>query len=369
MYRGLAVVSHSGGKNVDLPILGNVLLKASGGSLKLTATNLEIASSAQVRGKVDCEGEFTVPAKLFFDYVSLLPSQQVDLEAAGQTLQVKAGNHATKMHGLPASEFPLVPPVNGGVGLRLDAETLRQAIAQVLFAVATNEARPELSGVCLRINDPAVGAGKLALAATDSYRLAERVIDLTGTTEERTVIVPARALAEVGRIISVAKDDVEKPEAVEVVLSENQMVVRVGSTELMSRVIEGRYPDYRQIIPTSFTTEAKISPEVLARAVKTASLFSRTGLYDVHLAFSPKEGTITVRGADTARGENVVTAPAEMKGEENAVVVNYRYLLDGLSAANDTEVLVRLIDSINPCVVSPVNPKAGYLYLVMPIKQ
>lgn len=369
LYRGLSVVGHSGGKNVDLPILGNVLLKAGGGSLKLTATNLEIASSCSVRGKIEIEGEFTVPAKLLFDYVSLLPSEQVDLCVTGQILEIHCGNHTTKMNGLPASEFPLIPPVAAGASYRLSAEPLREAIQQVLFAVAANEARPELSGVCINFHGAATGPGKATMAATDSYRLAERVIDVSGASEPRTVIIPARTFSEIGRIISVSKDDVETPETVELVLADSQMMVRIGSIELTSRTIDGHYPDYRQIIPTVFKTEAKVETAALGRAVKTASLFSRTGLFDVHLDFSAAEQTITVRGADTARGENVVTTPAEITGLDNAVTVNYRYLLDGLSALGEPEVMVRLIDPMNPCVLTPHGGKNGYLYIVMPIKQ
>ena len=339
--------------------------------MKLTATNLEIASSCLVRGKIEEEGEFTVPAKLFFDYVSLLPSEPVDLEVVDRVLHIHSGTYSTKMNGLPASEFPLIPPVAGGVNYRLPAEPLRAAISQVLFAVAANEARPELSGVCVRFQDPATGVGKAALAATDSYRLAERMVEVTGPAEPRTVIIPARTMSEIGRIISVSKDDVETPENVEFVSADNQLLVRIGSIELTSRTIDGRYPDYRQIIPTQFKTEVRVDVSSLSKAVKTASLFSRTGLFDVHLVFSASEKTITVKGADTARGENVVTIPAEVKGEDNAVTVNYRYLLDGLAASGEPIVDLRLIDAMNPCLVTPhsESSKIDYLYIVMPIKQ
>ncbi len=346
-------------------------MKAGGGTLKLTATNLEIASSCLVRGKIEEEGEFTVPAKLFFDFVSLLPSEQVDLEVMDHVLHVRCGGHTTKMNGLPASEFPLIPPVADGVVYKMNAEELRGAIGQVLFAAATNEARPELSGVCVRFHDPALGQGKATLAATDSYRLAERVVDVAGASEPKSVIIPARTLAEVGRIISVSKDDVESPETIECIIAENQMMVRLGSIELMSRTIDGRYPDYRQIIPTSFKTEAKVSTSAFLKAVKTASLFSRTGLFDVRLEFSAKDKSITVKGADTTRGENVVTCAAEVTGEDNAITVNYRYLLDGLSASSEPEAMIQLIDAMNPCQVTPFleNGKGKYLYIVMPIKQ
>ncbi len=371
LYRGLSVTSHLGGKQVDLPILGNVLMKAGGGSLTLTATNLEIASSCLVRGKVDRDGEFTVPAKLFFDFVSLLPSEQVDLEVVDDVLQVRSGGFSTKINGLSASEFPLIPTLQDGQMYKFSASELREGITGALFAVSTNESRPELSGVSLRVHDAAVGTGKATLAATDSYRLSERIVDVQGSSEARAVIIPARTLAEVSRVISVSKDDVDTPEQIEVTIAENQILFRFGSIEIVSRTIDGRYPDYRQIIPTAFKTDAKFEVGTLIKAIKTASLFSRTGLFDITLTFTPSKKVISVRGADTTRGENVGECPAELAGVDNAVTVNYRYLLDGLQALAEPEATLQVIDGGNPCLLLPASDaaKKRSQYIVMPIKQ
>ncbi len=372
LYQGLAITSHLTGKNVNLPILSNVLMKTEGGSLRLTTTNLEMATSCLVRGKVEEEGDFTVPSKLFFDYVSLLPNENVALEVGGDALSVGCGKYKTKIKGLSASEFPLIPPVSGGKKYSVSAELLRSALSQVLFAVAGNESRPELAGVSVSFHDPSAGKGKVTLAATDSYRLAERTVALLPDSEQAAfnVIVPARALGEVARILSLFKDSIDAPEAVVIQLTENQVVFSCGPVELTSRTIEGTYPDYKQIIPKTFQSEAVIRRDDLIKAVKTASLFSRTGLFDVTLSIDPSGGEMTVSATDATRGENTATCSADVTGSANTITVNYRYLLDGLNAINTDEILFQAIDGANPCLIRPKGEDVeGYQYIVMPIKQ
>ena len=214
LYAGLAITSHVPSKNVNLPILSNVLVVANNGNIRLTATNLEIAVSCLVRGKVDENGELTIPSKLFFDFVNLLPNDKVDIRAEDQTLFVECGGSKTRMNGLPASDFPLVPSVVAEQIFHIPADAFRRALAQVLFSVATNESRPELSGVFLKFQPSA--KGEVVFAATDSYRLAERRCALSagGSDKEVSVIVPARTLAEVSRILSIFKDSVGSPTAV-----------------------------------------------------------------------------------------------------------------------------------------------------------
>src|SRR3989338_6352491 len=172
LYQALAITSHLTSKNVSLPVLQNVLVKTSGGTIVFTTTNLEIAIRCCVRGKVETEGEATVPSKLFFDFVSLLPNENVQMELHGEALGVACGKYKTKVNGLPASDFPLVPSVKGVWSCLVPADALRRSLSRVLFASATNESRPELTGVCFQFERTDRGS-VLTLAATDSYRLAE----------------------------------------------------------------------------------------------------------------------------------------------------------------------------------------------------
>lgn len=355
-------------KNVNLPILQNVLVKAEGGTIKFTSTNLEIAVNCVVRGKVDEPGEHTVPSKLFYDYVSLLPSETIRLDTDDDNIRLQCGNHKTKINGLSASEFPLVPKVNGEEIYRIPVGDLKAALSQVLFAVATNESRPELTGVLMHFSS-FESEGRLKLVATDSYRLSEATITLLDRPgQERSVVVPAKTLSEVLRVLSVFKDDVELPTTVSLQLSQSQAVFIFGPVELISRVIDENYPDYQQIIPKQFSTRAILDKEDFIKAVKTASLFSKNGLFDVTLAFEPTAEALHVQATDATRGDNISSCGAEISGQPNTVSVNYRYLLDGLQAIVSDQVVFEMIDGANPCLISPAQSTQAYRYVLMPIR-
>ncbi|HWQ99973.1 MAG TPA: DNA polymerase III subunit beta [Candidatus Methylomirabilis sp.] len=370
LIQGLTVVSHVTGKSINLPVLGNVLLKADGGNLKLSATNLEMAVSTTVRGKTDSEGEYTVPAKLFLDFVALLPQGKVELELNDEGLKVMAESQETVIRGLPANEFPLIPKLAKAKGVTFNVEDLKRAIGQTVFAVSTSESRPELSGVAVFIGGKS-GKEKAALVATDSYRLAERIVALSGGGGEETkLIIPSRAMLEIGRILSSYKDELGVPESVEWATTENQLVVTFGQTELISRLIEGSFPDYHQIIPDHFKTTAVVDRAEFQKAVRAAALFSRQGLYDVHLEFKPADGTVTVRSADQGTGKTSKAVSGDMTGETNSVTVNFKYLGDGLAALVAPKVKLSLNDAMSPMLVLPEGDKVeAYRYLVMPIRQ
>ncbi|MBU1126511.1 DNA polymerase III subunit beta [Patescibacteria group bacterium] len=371
LYRGLAITSHISTRNVNLPILNNVLLRVDEGGLKLISTNLEIAITCHVRGKVEQQGEYTVPSKLLFDYVNLLPNEQVDIDLIDNALSVKCKRTKTKINGISATEFPLVPPVNGSIKYSVSVNEFKNALSSTLFATATNESRPELSGVYLSFHHEGAGKNKMVVAATDSYRLAETVVNISGGSDEaKEVIVPQRTLAELSRILSIFRDDVEASPSVEIELSDNQIVFSYGSVELTSRTIEGAYPDYRQIIPTNVKTTAVFDRTSFAQAVKTASLFSKTGLFDITVSINPKEGALELFSSDSARGENNASIAGEISGIENTITLNSRYLLDGINALSSEKVILKVIDGANPCILMPENmPGESYQYIIMPIRQ
>jgi DNA polymerase III subunit beta len=369
LIQGLSVASHITGKSINLPILGNVLIKTDGGNLKLSATNLEMAISTMVRGKTDAEGEYTVPAKLFSDFVSLLPQGKVELELNEEGLRVEAQGQETIMRGLPATEFPLIPKLAKTKGVSFKAEDLRRAIGQVVFAVSSSESRPELSGVACWFGGK-IGKKKVGFIATDSYRLAERVIEPSEDQGEAKLIVPSRTMLEIGRILSSYKDELGVPETVEWITTENQLVVSFGQTELISRLIEGSFPDYQNIIPEQFKTQAVLDRAEFQKAVRAASLFSRQGLYDIHLDFKPADGSLTIRSADQGTGKTSMTLTGDVTGEATTLTVNYRYVTDGLSAITSPKIRLSLNDAMSPMMVLPEGDKTeAYRYLVMPIRQ
>lgn len=366
----LGLVGHVASRNATLPILNNVLIQADGGRIILSATNLELGITSVIRGKVEQEGAYTVQSRLLADYVALLPREKVSLELEGGThdlLRVRCANFATKIKGLIAAEFPLIPTVDQRTKHTLPLAALRDAISQVIFAVTPSETRPELAGALLHFTN-----GWLTLAATDSYRLAERKIALPGpaVAGEQRLIVPARTLQELLRVLGAVREgtELEVGPTVAVTVAENQILFAVGGVELTSRLIAGQYPDYRQIIPQDANSRVTVSTAELTKAVKTASLFARSGIYDINLEFIPSSGEVVVSSANSQLGENVARLSASVSGAPGAIVLNYRYLLDGLSSMGTEDVEFAVVDAASPCVLRP-HGRDGHLYLIMPIKQ
>lgn len=368
LFQGLSLVSHVSGKSATLPVLANVLMKAEEGSLRLSATNLEIAVSVIVRGRVESPGEYTVPAKLLQDYISLLPSGKVELRVLPEGLEIRADEKVTVIKGIVSSEFPLIPKLAKDEGYRLGADVLRQAIGQVAFAVSSSESRPELSGVACFFR-PEGKEDSLVMAATDSYRLSERSLPLASGGQQRALscIVPARTLVEVARILSVYKDDVEMPEFVNWSITDSQLVCTYGNVELISRLIEGSFPDYRPLIPSEFRSSATVSRTELAKAIRAASLFARQGIYDVHIDVLA-EDALKISSADTGTGTHSATLKAKREGEVNSAILNFKYVSDGLAALSGDQVTLRMIDAQSPVIIVPAEGKE-FQYIVMPIRQ
>lgn len=365
LKQGLFITGHLTGKNQNLPILSNVLIEAKQGNIRLVSTNLEIGISCIVRGKIDQEGSFTVDAKILADYINLLPNQKIDIGLNNNALTISCDSYNTKVRGQSAEEFPLIPAVERGNYCKVPVQVFRKALNQVVFAVSTNETRVELTGVLFNLSNK-----ELILAATDSYRLAEKKIGVTESSiESVSVIVPAKTIQEVVRIISGTRDDVAgEMEDVEMYIYENQILFVYGSTEIVSRLIEGQYPDYRQILPGQAKTKALIEQSQIIRAVKASSLFAKTGINDINLDFPKNKGVVVVSSASGQTGENIVEVPGQIEGEDNFVVVNYRYFLDGLNTVGGEEVVVEVVDGNTPCLLRPAH-ESDYLYIVMPIKQ
>lgn len=356
LLAGLSLVSRVASKNLTLPILGNVLLRAHNNFLTLSATNLEVGVVSRVRGKVAEDGSITVQARLINDFVNLLEHDRIELESEGTSLRVLGKSSRTTIRGMPADDFPIIPEVSREWGFQVSSGTLREALGQVLFAAAHDSARPEISGIFAHVS-----GDRLTLAATDSYRLAERSLEIKGAPGERATIMPSRALFELLKILPTE-------ETTEVFVSESQALFVAKHTELTTRLIEGQYPDYKQIVPASMTTEATLEVEPLVKLVKTASLFCKPGINDITIELSPDRSTVGCRTANSELGEHEGTIAAPVKGKPSTIVFNFHYLLDGLSNIGASTVTLGVNDSASPGVL---RPKGGehYLYLIMPIRQ
>lgn len=354
LHRALSIVGHIATRNISLPILNNVLIRAEQGAIRLSATNLEIGVHCVIRGKIETEGAFTVNGKLFADYISLLPKDRVDVVLEEKTLHVTAPGAKTGIRGIPAEEFPLIPAVKREQLIRVPGAELKSAISRTLFAAASDEARPEISGVLLLVQDKV-----LTLAATDSYRLSEQKISLADAGKNVRVIIPNRTLQEVLRTLG--------DEPVELAVDENQALFSYDDVELTTRLIEGQYPDYTQIIPKEFETTIEAPREEFITAVKQASLFCKQGVYDVTLEADGGK-RLVIRAANAQAGEHETELTVTTKGNGLTIVFNFRYLLDGLLSLGAETVTLELGSSASPGLLRPKGNQQS-LYLIMPIRQ
>ncbi len=367
LNQGLMVVSHIAYKNTNLPILSNILIKADNKLLTLSATNLEIGITIQIRSKIEKEGEYSVDAKLFSDYVSYLPKNRIDLELEDDNLKIICEKQKTKIKGQSSVEFPLIPKIEKNNPYIVSAKEFKQAISEVVFAVSTSESRPEISGVFMGLYPD-----NIILTATDSYRLTEKKIKLNDNknNNERKIIIPVKTLNEISRILGIFKENISLAdvENIEIYVSENQIMFSYNGIDLVSRLIEGQYPDYTQIIPASYKTLAKLNIKDLIKVVKTSSLFTKSGINDVKIELNSTNKEITITSSSSQTGENISTIESEITGEDNNMVLNYRYLLDGLQNISSNNVVLEINNSNSPCVIKP-DEGNNYIYIIMPIKQ
>ena len=355
LKKGLATTARVSSGSVTLPVLNNILLKTDRGMLKMSTTNLEIAVNTWIRCKVEEEGAVSVPAKTFTDLVGNLPNQNVILTMKDSYLLIESGTYKTKIKGLNADDFPLIPEIAEEDGFTFPTKDLKAAISQVSFASAYSETQPEISGVLFAFNGTTA-----KVVATDRYRLAERIMETGAESGHKSFIIPGRAVQELSKILS--SPDAE---TVSIYVSQNQLLFKTDDTELISRIIDGQYPDYAQIIPRSFNTEAEVDVQALSAAMRAAGIFTSTGNnVTIELAAPDR---LTVASASGDLGESVVEVPATVTGADVKVILNHRYVLDCLSAIGAKKVSFKLINDSSPVLMSS-GEVPGYTYVVMPIK-
>ncbi len=354
LKHGLQTVGRIISGTNTLPVLNNILFKTENGSLVLTTTNLELAMKTSVRCKVEKEGAVTIPAKTIIDLISNLPNQNITLSLEGTEIIVSTEDYTTKLHTLPAEDFPLIPTVESLWSATLSAPEFKQSLEQVIFATALSESQPVLSGVSFTAKDKEV-----IFAATDRYRLAEKKLVTKNTTGSRDAVIPHRTAVEISRLIGPADSEVN------IALADNQMAVSVGSVELVSRLIDGQYLDYHQIFPTEFETIVSVDRQQFVNALKTSSIFSKLG-NSVLFKFSPETKSLILSSSSQDIGESQVTLLGEVSGPEGQVLLNYKYVLDALNTMEEKKVLFKVFNDASLVVMSPEGNE-NYTYLVKPI--
>ncbi|MDP2598702.1 MAG: DNA polymerase III subunit beta [Candidatus Liptonbacteria bacterium] len=356
----LSTVERATGDNLNLPILKNILFETEDNKIKVTATNLEIAITAYVPGKVIEQGKFTVPAGVMTNLLSNLQSERLNIEEKKGKLEIKTDNYEAAIQGLAAADFPLTPKIkNQNEWIEIKGGILKDALAQVLVATQFSDMRPELNTVLFKfsIND-------LKLVATDSFRLAERTVTAgelaANGKKEFEMLVPLKTAQELPRVL---RDD----EAVKIYHDENQVLFKASQTELLSRLVEGSFPDYKAIIPAKFAAELICNRQELMNALKLAAVFgSKTN--EVKLKMKENKKVVELASADQTLGENNYMLPVKTQGKFEDIIFNWRYLADSLKALKSEEVFLGTNGENQPAEIKAPGD-ASYLYILKPIAE
>jgi DNA polymerase-3 subunit beta len=363
LNRGLNIVGRAVATRSTLPITNNVLLATDQSRLKLVATNLEMAITCWIGAKIEEEGAITVPAKLLTEFVSSLPNDRIDiaLSPKTKTLGLKCARYEARISGVDAKDFPPIPKVEEGIATKVKVEDIQRGINLVVFAAATEESRPVLTGV-----DAQFKGSQLTLASADGFRLSVYKLPLASPVQDKAeVIIPARTLSEVGRLIT------DSDETIDLMVNpaKSQALFRLKNIEVVSQLVQGTFPNYSQLIPQSFKTRMVVSVAEFLRATKAASIFARDGSGIVRIVITPGDkmpGKVTISARSEEIGDDVGEIDASVEGEESKIAFNGKYLTDVLSVLTTEQVALETTSPSSPGVIRPVGDE-NYIHVVMPM--
>lgn len=359
LLQGIGIVEHIIGKNLTLPVLNNILIKTNNNNLNLITTDLELAISLNIPAKIESEGSITIPPKTINTFLNNLPEGNIELNIKNKNLYLKQNNFKASFKGEDTNDYPLLPKVDKENPLIIPASKIISAFNQVINSSSNSDIKPELTGVFFYLK-----GNELKLASTDGFRLSEKSLQQENNqTTDKKIIIPAKAIQEISRVYQNKDDDLY------FYINKNQLVVENKENksfhiQFITKLIEGEYPEYLQIIPQSFTTTTIISKKTFIQQIKSASLFA-SRLNDVKLKIQSKK--IEISSNDYDIGDFTSSIEASTEGEDKEITLNYQYLLDGLQNIDGDEVMISLNQKEQPILLRSTKQK-NYFYVLMPIR-
>lgn len=356
LNKALLAVSRVASIKTQLPILSNILFRTDGNRLLIAATNLEVAVTQYIGAKVLKQGAITVPARLISEFISNLPKDSVELKVVNDNLHIKSGTYSSIINGFIADDFPELPTINeeSSIQYSIKVDDLKQALSQTVITASTDTTRPVLTGVFWHSFK-----GYLYLAATDGYRLSER--KLVKTKSNLEAIIPTQTLQEVLRNIT---DDCEE---IDILFDDTQVRFRLNNTEIISRLIDGKFPDYRQLIPSESSTLVTLNKADFTRITKIAGLFARDSGGSVTITASKKTASLSLHSVASQLGENTSEAKAEITAD-GQITLNSRYLNEALSVIDSEIVEFGFNGKMSPCIIRSADKETDYYHIIMPLK-
>ena len=343
------------GKNLSLPILSNILISTNDRNLKLTATNLEIGIEVEIPAKIEKKGIAAVPANILSSFISNISNEDnITLETKNNNLSVSIPNSSTLIKGQKPDDFPILPKTNEKREIEIPIEDLIKGLKSVSYAVSFSNIKPEISSVFIysEKNTP------LIFVATDSFRLAEKKFNYS-FPDFKGILVPQRSVSEIIRIFDGRKGKAK------LIFDKNQIFVVLDNIKFVSRLTEGVFPDYQQIIPKKFTTDVVIDKDLFSGNLKTASVFSNK-LNELYMAVGSKNGSISIKTSNNEAGEHIANIPAKITGEELKMTFNHKYIYDCLPHISSEKILLRFSGEGKPLVITSTDDNS-FQYIAMPM--
>jgi len=340
-------------RNINLPILNNILLRTEKGRLRVTSTNLEIGVNYWVGAKIDEEGDIAIPARTITDFIQNIQDDRITLTTKKNTLFINSDNYKTQILGSETKEYPLIPQIDNEPFLKINSSVLKNVLTTVVEATSVSETRPELTGVYVH-----TGEGKVNFVATDSFRLSEKNIPYKDIMEN-SFIIPRPTTLEIIRILSDLNEDIS------IIISDNQILFKGEEFQVISRLIEGQYPDYKRVIPDKFISKALFNKDDLQKQIKLSSIFS-SNIYDIKFEVKNDKTIISAQNQD--KGEIKSSISSILKNDPFEIAINYNYLLDGLKVINSKKVIFEFTGDGSPLIIKPEEGN-NQLYLIMPLRQ
>jgi DNA polymerase-3 subunit beta len=365
LAKGLNIVSRAvAPRTATQPVLTHVLVATDGGRLKIAATNLELGVSCWIGAKVESEGAITVPARTMSDLVNLLSAEKVELDVnvRTQTMQVKSGKTDANIKGMDAAEFPIIPAFTPAGAAFVEPTVLKRLISQVAFAASTDESRPTMTGVLTKLEGDTI-----TMVATDGFRLSVRKGKLKEpVAEARTILVPAKAIAEVGRVIG----DQEEPVAISITPTLGQVLFHMSNVDVVAQLIDQKFPNYEHIIPKKHETRTILNTADMLKACRQAGIFARESLDTVRLSIKPGEdvdpGRMTVTARADETGDNQSDLEASVHGQAIEIGFNVRFLIDALSVIDTPQVAVETTSARSAGILKAIGDD-DVLHVLMPM--
>ncbi len=351
--KALNLVEKVVSKNSSLPILNNILLKTENGRLKISATNLEIGINYIIGAKIEEVGQIAVPARIISDFIGNIVDDKVSLTTKSNILSIDLEKYKTQILGFDAKDFPIIPKIKSKPLAFIPTKLLKTSLMTVLDSVAVSETRPELAGVFIEFNND-----KIIFAATDSFRLTEKRVDFKNI-QRQSFIIPRNTVVELIRVTSELEGNLSFN------TSDNQISFSNDDFEMVSRIVDGTYPDYKKVIPEKFISRVLVRKDDLEKTTRIAGLFS-TNISDVKISCS--EGKMTVFARNSDKGEIDTLVEASLNNQPFNVSLNFHYLLDGLKILDTEKVIIEFTGQGSPLVIRPNDDKKDVIYLIMPLR-